>query len=145
MVQISYETLEEADIRLRGVIAEASFKIYKGAFAFEEFPLADINRFNKEALALVRDDQVWSQLVPSSDQEQELFFIFSFHFDGCNDNSGFVGWLASHLKQQLGTGVFVTCGQNSSRGGIFDYWGCPFKLKDRVLAEVSLLREHALL
>lgn len=55
------------------------------------------------------------------------------------DNSGFVGWLASHLKQKLGTGVFVTCGQNSNRGGIFDYWGCPAELGPSAIEEVKKL------
>jgi hypothetical protein len=27
------------------------------------------------------------------------------------DNSGFVGWLASHLKAAIGTGVLVVCGK----------------------------------
>ncbi len=140
MVQISHETFEAADVRLRRVIAQADFKIYKGSFAFEEFPLEDFAKARKDAMALVRDDEVWSQLVPSSDKSRELFSVFSFHFDGCNDNSGFVGWLANHLKMQLGTGVFVTCGQNSRRGGIFDYWGCPVELEQKAIEEVRLLR-----
>ena len=141
MVQISHESAEEIDVRLRRVIAEASFKIYEGTFVFEEFPLECFHaNFSENALALVRDNEVWSQLVPSKDSSQELFSIFSFHFDGCTDNSGFVGWLASHLKTKLGTGLFVTCGQNTKRGGIFDYWGCPSELEDKVLQEVRLLR-----
>jgi Family of unknown function (DUF6196) len=143
MVQVSHETPEEVDVRLRRVIADADFKIYKGTFAFEEFPLADFPKAKEDALALVRDNEVWSQLVPSNDKSQELFSIFSFHFDGCADNSGFVGWLASHLKMKLGTGVFVTCGQNSRRGGIFDYWGCPSELEETVLEEIRLLRDKA--
>ena len=47
--------------------------------------------------------------------------------------------LASHLKTKFGTGVFVTCGQNSKDGGIFDYWGCPLELRDQVLTEVRAL------
>jgi len=141
MVQISHESAEEVDVRLRRVIAEASFKIYEGTFVFEEFPLECFHaNFRENALALVRDNEVWSQLVPSKDSSKEFFSIFSFHFDGCIDNSGFVGWLASHLKTKLGTGLFVTCGQNTKRGGIFDYWGCPSELEDKVLEEVRLLR-----
>ena len=66
----------------------------------------------------------------------ERFALFSFHFPPGLDNSGFVGWLATHLKRRLGTGVFVICGQNSDRGGIYDYWGCPAQL--RVAAEQAL-------
>jgi hypothetical protein len=53
-----------------------------------------------------------------------------------------VGWLASHMKQTLGSGVFVVCGQNHRQGGIFDYWGCPWDLKDRFFAEVGALRKR---
>lgn len=97
---------------------------------------------NKNSLCLVRDEEVWSQLVPSTDNSKELFIIFSFHFNDCQDNSGFIGWLANHLKAKLGTGLFVTCGQNTSRGGIFDYWGCPIILKEKVIFEVKKLIEE---
>jgi hypothetical protein len=53
----------------------------------------------------------------------------------------FVGWLANHLKDKFGTGVFVTCGQNSSRNGIFDYWGCPINLKEQIIQEIKKLIE----
>ena len=65
------------------------------------------------------------------------------HFDPALDNSGFVGWLASHLKAVLGTGVFVVCGQNGARGGIFDYWGCPIRVADAVFGEVRALNDGA--
>ncbi|MCY1556532.1 hypothetical protein D9M68_932910 [compost metagenome] len=93
-----------------------------------------------EALAFVRDENVWSALVPSSKPEQERFILFSFHFQPDLDNSGFVGWLASHLKAEVGTGVLVVCGQNSHRGGIFDYWGAPLSVAEQVIAEVRRLR-----
>ncbi|MHC4060704.1 MAG: DUF6196 family protein [Planctomycetota bacterium] len=140
MVQISHETPEEAEARLLRVIAEADFTVYNGTFAFEEFPLADFaSGARGDALALVRDTEIWSQLVSCDDKSKELFTVFSFHFDDCSDNSGFVGWLASHLKQRLGTGVFVTCGQNSNRGGIFDYWGCPAEHGTKVIEEIRFL------
>ena len=142
MVQISHESPQQIEQRILQVLAQADFKIYDGSYAFEEFALKDFAaKANPEALALVRDNEVWSQLVYSEDLSKELFKIFSFHFDGCIDNSGFVGWLASHLKTKLGTGVFVTCGQNINRGGIFDYWGCPIELADKVIAEIERLIE----
>ena len=144
MVQISHETPEQTDARLRRVIAQARFEVQGGRYVFEEFPLdAFPVRARGDALALVRDEEVWSQLVKSDDPRAEGFFVFSFHFEGCADNSGFVGWLANHLKRALGTGVFVTCGQNSRRGGIFDYWGCPLALGDQAVEEVRRLMETA--
>ncbi len=140
MVEISYETAAQIENRLLKVIAQSEFKIFAESYAFEEFSLdkfSDLAR--QDALALVRDNEVWSQLVPCLDSTKELFKIFSFHFENCIDNSGFVGWLASYLKTKLGTGVFVTCGQNIKRGGIFDYWGCPLKISEDVINEIEKL------
>jgi hypothetical protein len=66
--------------------------------------------------------------------------VFGFHFVAGLDNSGFVGWLASHLKARLGTGVLVICGQNSNRGGIFDDWGVPWAAGEAAVAEIETLR-----
>lgn len=139
---VSHETIEQTMQRLLGVIAQAEIKIYDKTYLYEEFALNDLQRNLKpEALALVRDDEVWSQLVRAEDSAGEQFKIFSFHFAENLDNSGFVGWLATHLKQKTGTGVFVVCGQNSRRGGIFDYWGCPLEVAETVLSEVQNLVE----
>jgi len=137
---ISFETEDEKERRLRKVIKKSDFKVYSGTYYFEEFALKEFSqKANENALALVRDDEVWSQLVPSNDKKEELFVMFSFHFDEHLDNSGFVGWLANYIKIKLGTGVFVTCGQNKNHGGIFDYWGCPANLGQAVLEEVTVL------
>jgi hypothetical protein len=94
-----------------------------------------------ETLAVVRDSESWCRLVPSSreHQEAEQFGVFSFRFPAGLDNSGFVGWLATHLKTELGTGVFVICGSNRIRGGIYDYWGCPIDLLDEATAVIKAL------
>ncbi len=142
MVRVSHETTEQMEKRLLKVIAESDFAIYKGSYTFEEFPLNDfLSSIRQDAIALVRDSEVWSQLVPSNKVSKELFKIFSFHFDDCKDNSGFVGWLASRLKTKLGTGVFVLCGYNTNRGGIFDYWGCPIELEEKVTGIINELIE----
>ncbi|WP_237171299.1 DUF6196 family protein [Pandoraea pulmonicola] len=140
MVDISRETTEQTEQRLRRVITEARLRIYPETYAFVEFPLDQFPKaVRSDALALVRDDNVWSQLVPSRDASKETFGVFRFHFPAGADNSGFVGWLATHLKSRFGTGVFVTCGQNSEDGGIFDYWGVPATLADEVFEEVKRL------
>lgn len=140
MVSVSHETEAQTDARLRAVIRQSRLAVLPGAWAFEEFPRAQFaTKANPEALALVRDEAVWSQLVPSQSTQAEKFSVFCFHFPEGADNSGFVGWLASHLKRKFGTGVFVTCGQNTGDGGIFDYWGCPMALGKQVVAEVQAL------
>lgn len=141
---VSHETPAQTDRRLRSVIARARLDVFDGAFRFVEFPGVDFpQRASLDALALVRDRDGWSQLVEAPSPGDEQFAVFCFHFDPALDNSGFVGWLATHLKHRLGTGVFVICGWNARQGGIFDYWGCPFNLKDAVLNEITALAAKA--
>jgi len=140
MVDISYETVEETDSRLRHVVRAAQLKVYERSYTFDEFALDKFPvAVDPEALALVRDDETWSQLVPHRGGTAEAFTIFRFHFLAGLDNSGFVGWLATHLKRRLGSGVFVVCGHNDARGGIFDYWGCPVEIREGLLAEIKNL------
>jgi hypothetical protein len=140
MVNISHESAEETERRLLRVTREARVRFFPGTYAFIEFPLASFpHAVDPDALALVRDDTVWSQLVPCEAADQELFGVLRFHFPNGADNSGFVGWLAMRLKQRFGTGVFVTCGQHLEEGGIFDYWGVPAGLASAVFADVQAL------
>ena len=137
---ISTETQDQTEIRLKKVIQAAELKIYDKEYYFKEVPI-DKFQFEQQALAIVRDEDVWSFLIPSNNEESENFKLFSFHFKDGLDNSGFVGWLASKIKKELGTGVFVVCGQNTDRGGIFDYWGCPMGIAHKVLTLVQQLRK----
>jgi hypothetical protein len=140
-MHVSQETREQTDSRLKRVLAESEFVIYEHPYAFVEVDAARFPvKLAPAALAFVRDQDVWSVLVPSSSPEQEQFLIFGFHFTPGLDNSGFVGWLATQLKAKLGTGVLVICGQNSQRGGIFDYWGVPWSVSAQVIAEMQRLR-----
>ena len=137
---ISNETVEQTEKRLKKVIQTADFRIFDKSYYFKEVPVTNFE-FETEALAIVRDQDVWSFLMPSVSTESENFKIFSFHFENGLDNSGFVGWLASKIKQELGSGVFVVCGQNTNKGGIFDYWGCPIKIETEVISFIKKLRE----
>jgi len=138
---ISQETPDQTHARLTRVLAEAQLVVYERPYAFVE---SACSHFPAElvpaALAFVRDEEVWSALVPSAEPEHEKFVVFGFHFTPGLDNSGFVGWLASHLKSRVGTGVMVVCGQNSGRGGIFDYWGAPLAVASQVIDEIHRLR-----
>jgi hypothetical protein len=144
-MDVSHETSEQTETRLRRVIAAAEFRVFSGLFCFAEFPL---NAFPAhcaaDALALVRDEDVWSALLPAQHDAAphgaEQFGLFSFHFAPGLDNSGFVGWLASTLKRETGSGVLVVCGMNSARGGVFDYWGAPPQAFDAALQVVRALR-----
>ena len=142
MVGVSVETSEQTEGRLRHVIASADFVLHDGAWCFQE-SLADRPPvLTGDTLAVVRDQDSWSALVPATgnSRDVELFGVFSFHFPDGLDNSGFVGWLATLLKTRLGTGVFVVCGSNRARGGIYDYWGCPISLIDDTVQVIEGLR-----
>lgn len=143
MLHVSHENPEQTRNRLLKVLAAADVYVYENAFVFEEFSLADQTpAFDERTLAIVRDDHVWSRLVPASeDSRDQQFGIFRIHFPEGVDNSGFVGWLASHLKDKLGTGVFVICGQNSQKGGIFDYTGFPADLTEAIRRELQALQD----
>jgi hypothetical protein len=141
MVHVSMESPEETKARLLQVLKEADLQWYPGTFAFGEHEGGAIPRdVGSEVLALIRDGDKWCDLRPSSDDNLELFSIFSFHFSDL-DNSGFVGWLAGLLKAELGTGVLVICGYNSERGGIFDYWGVPSSLRQEAFSLLTRLRQ----
>ncbi len=142
---VSKETPTATTQRLQHVLAAAKWQVYAGSYVFLEFPLGSTipETIQQSSLAMVRDDEVWSVLTQATDQapDAELFALCSFHFPANLDNSGFVGWLASHIKQETGTGVFVVCGQNSQQGGIFDYWGIPINMQSEVIAVIKQLRD----
>ncbi|MFB4290177.1 DUF6196 family protein [Nonomuraea sp. ATR24] len=142
MVSVSRETPEQTHERLRRVITMADLTVHDGVWCFEEFPADRPPALTADTLAVVRDSESWSRLVPLRPgvADVEHFGIFSFHFPAELDNSGFVGWLAGHLKAELGTGVFVICGSNRARGGIYDYWGCPVDLLAEAVVIVRALR-----
>ncbi|MHA3701197.1 DUF6196 family protein [Jatrophihabitans sp. YIM 134969] len=139
-MSISAETPAETEHRLRRVIAAADLVVLDGAWAFGESPLDRPPQLRPELVAVVRDEDSWSWLAPAGPDAVEVFALFSFHFPAGLDNSGFVGWLATELKRRLGTGVFVICGQNSGRGGVYDYWGCPHELRTEAAAVIEELR-----
>lgn len=137
---ISKETKEETEERLKKVLKTSSFKIFEEPYYFRETSVNEF-QFDPDALAMVKDDEVWSLLVPVEKDGTENFKIFSFHFEDGLDNSGFVGWLASKIKEKFGSGIFVICGQNSNHGGIFDYNGCPIDISEEVINYIKKLRE----
>jgi hypothetical protein len=141
LVSVSEESVDETERRLRRVIAAADLVVFDGEWSFFEAPLTHPPTLTADLLAVVRDEDRWSWLAPAGASAGERFAVFSFHFPPRLDNSGFVGWLATELKRRLGTGVVVICGQNSDRGGIYDYWACPAQLRSRVEQVLTDLRD----
>jgi hypothetical protein len=141
MVQISYEPEETTHARLAEIFKKSEIKHLNGIWSFQENPRDNFPSCVKpEALAIVLDETTCSQLVLADPQvQEEIFKLFCIHFPDNADNSGFVGWLASLIKKETGSGVFVTCGYNAKRGGIFDYWGYPPKIEPQVKALLDKL------
>jgi Family of unknown function (DUF6196) len=136
----SHETPEQTETRLHRVIREATLYVFPDTYRFVPLPLAEFPfRARAEAQAFVRDDAVWSQLVPA-DEGPSRCVLFRFHFPEGVDNSGFVGWLASLIKRETGAGAFVVCGENPAQGGIFDLWGVDLQVGAEVLSIVRALR-----
>lgn len=139
LVSISHETPEEADARLTQVLAVTRLDRLPGIYEFIESPASEPPPLDDGALAIVRDDTVWSQLVPTRGGSVEQFDLWSFHFPADVDNSGFVGWMCTHIKRRFGSGVIVICGYNSKDGGVFDYYGCPAGRGNDVIAFINEL------
>jgi hypothetical protein len=139
-------SLAELDARVRSVIANAEMELH-GVHEFQTLP-GFPDGLRPDALALVRDGEVWSQLVPSAPDgpPRQQFAMFSFRFAPAPPADGFVSWLSAHLRDTVGSNVIVICGRDRrgaaavASAGIFDYWGCPIARADGVLAELAMLR-----
>ena len=139
MVSVSHESPEETEARLRRVLGQTRLEVLPCLYAFVESSTSDRLDVREDALAIVRDESVWSQLVPAPPGAAEPFDVWSFHFPPDVDNSGFVGWMSTHIKRRFGSGVIVICGYNSRDGVVFDYYGCPSGLGPEVIAFICEL------
>jgi len=146
-MDVTPETPEQTRRRLLRVMAHARADVLPGDYTFAEFPVTQFPThlaatLASGALALVRDEAVWSALLPAQAKtpEDDRYAVVCFHFAAGIPNSGFVGWLASEFKRELGTGVFVVCGHNASDGGVFDYWGIPRSVADKAIAFVRAMQ-----
>jgi hypothetical protein len=138
MVSISHERSVASERRLLAVLRAAEVVHLEGSWGFRR----DVDRAPPEAVATVRDDEGWCALVPAASGPGERFGLTRTTFPAGVDNSGFVGWLATTIKRRLGSGVFVVCGDNPGRGGIFDYLGYPIEIADEVRRLIDDLRSQ---
>jgi hypothetical protein len=136
VVAISREHPVETERRLRRVIRVADVTHLAGAWCFRRFA----GELPADALATIRDADGWCALVPAEGGGGERFAITLTTFSDAIENSGFVGWLATAIKQGVGSGVFVVCGDNPRRGGVFDYLGYPLAVAAEVRALIDDLR-----
>jgi hypothetical protein len=142
-MHVSHESPGQTQERLLAVLGRAELRVLEGTYAFAEHRAATIPLPTERTLALVRDDDMWSVLREASAADRERLRVFLFHFPAEIDNSGFIGWLAGHLKAAVGTGVLVICGCNGRRGGVFDCWCVPERIGEEAVAEVHRLRTSA--
>lgn len=143
---LEQESPDTTEKRLLSVVAAATFRILPADHAW--LPLAFDRTPSAEAIACVRDDSNWFELAPATDQPlHERYFVVSFHFSEGIPASGFVGWLATYLRQTANTGVVVICGKDqrqspgllAAANGVFDYWCCMADAKPRFLSAIEKL------
>jgi hypothetical protein len=130
MVAISREMAAETEARLRQLFRRCAIDWLPGWWTFREGQLPPEHL----SIARVRDEARLSALGPCPFEMDEAprFGVFRVVLPDGEDDSGFVGWLASWVKARTGSGLFVVCGQDSRRGGIFDYYGIPEAAVDDV-------------
>ncbi len=144
-MDVTPETPEQTQRRLLRVLSHARADVLPLHYTYAECPVDEFPvHLSATALAFVKDHAVWSALIPvnAATPPQNSYLIVGFHFAAGIPNSGFVGWLASEFKRQLGTGVFVVCGQNSADGGVFDYWGIPLSVAPQALELVAQMQQR---
>ena len=133
-LHVSHESAAATEERLLSVARRAEVSHLDGGWRFEA-----ADGLRDDAIAMVRDADGWCALVPAVDDADDVAAISLITFPVDVDNSGWVGWLASLLKQELGTGVFIVCGDNPERGGIYDYLGYPLAMANSVRATLGRL------
>jgi hypothetical protein len=130
MVFVSQELPAQTEARLRGVFQRSRFDWLPGRWTFREGDLPA----ETASLARIRDHEKLSALSPDSPEHSggDRFAVFRVVLPAGEDDSGFVGWLSSRIKARTGSGVFVICGHDRERGGVFDYYGVPVVAADDV-------------
>jgi hypothetical protein len=146
MVTISREAGAQTEARLRAVFRRSAISWLPGSWSFvEQDDAAD----RADWIALVRDEGQLSALCPASETTsettEERFGVFRVVLPPGADDSGFVGWLASRIKAATGSGLFVVCGQNRERGGIFDFYGVPEATVPEITAVLERLGANHIL
>ncbi|MDE3720129.1 DUF6196 family protein [Nocardiopsis sp. N85] len=136
MVSISHESPVESEARLRAVLRATDIEHLPGVWCFRRFTGAP----PEKAVATVRDADGWCALLPAVEEVPEPFGLTLSTFPPGIDNSGYVGWLSTTVKRRTGSGVFVVCGDNPARGGIFDYLGYPLEAAESVRSLIDDLR-----
>ena len=140
------ETSEQMDARLLRVIAQAQFEVFPADYIWQ--PMSRDQRPSRDAIACVRDGEVWYEFVPApTSTSAQRYRVVSFHFKEGTDAAGFVAWLAAHLKRSAGTGSVVICGKDRretpelfrTSQGVFDYWCCSVTAGDRFVALIRSL------
>lgn len=142
-MDVTAETPAQANERNRRVLQTAKLTWLSGRFVFAPCSpnRADQAALDDDTLAVIRDGSRLSSLRRRRlEDEGGTIRVFSVHFPPKATNSGFVGWLATEIKNETGSGVGVVCGFDSQVGDLFDYWCVPDEVAGRVLEVIDGLR-----
>ena len=142
-MHVSAETAEQTDARLRRVMAMATLDVDDRSWWFEELarsrtssvgrgrmpsrssatPTAGASSSRSARPTHRPSDSGSGPSIPERGGQQRLRRLARH----------------PHQARNPGGGVFVVCGQNSRRGGIYDHWGCPEAVADQVLETIHAL------
>jgi hypothetical protein len=144
MVQVSAEVPAQSEARLRAVMRHCTVDWLPGTWVFREGAEAETADAAQAAFARVSDEGRVSALMPggsdgSGGSDGEVFAVFRVILPAGVDDSGFVGWFAGAVKAATGSGLFVICGYDRRRGGIYDYYGVPQGVAGEVRRVVTAL------
>ena len=141
MVHAEIETPSRTEARLRAVLRAAEVDILRALYAWEPLPDGSFpGGIKSEAVALTRDQDGWSQLVPATGTPRtESWALFCFHFGPSARTDGFTDWFAGYLRRRVGSRVMVANGLNGREGGLYGYWGVPARQREQVIRELAIL------
>jgi hypothetical protein len=146
---VTTESSEQMEARLLRVIAHSRFEVLTDDYIWQ--PMTGNQPPSGNAITCVRDGDIWHEFVSASPTSSgQRYRVVSFHFKEGIDASGFVAWLACHLKRSAGTGSVVICGKDKrdsaelfqTSQGVFDYWCCSVAAGDRFVSVIRSLIEQ---
>ena len=133
------ETPSRTEARLREALRSAEIVLMESPYAWRlvaNFP----SQVSDEAVALARDEDGWSQLVPAPGARSASgWALIRFRFVAGAAIDGFTDWLAAHLRRRVTPRLMIASGLSQRTGGLYLYWGVPLALREQVMREIDIL------
>ena len=136
---LDVETPSRTEARLRDALRSAEIRLLEPAYAWtlvEDFP----SQVSDEAVALAKDEDGWSQLVPAPGARvAEGWALIRFRFGDGSNIDGLTDWLAAFLRRRVTPRLMIASGLSQRTGRLYLYWGVPPALREQVMREIDIL------